>query len=63
MDDNSLPTDITECHKLLLAAFKQSVDLEQKVAQAQQQATQAKERLARTEQQVTELNRVLDETA
>ncbi len=33
MDDNSLPTDVTECHRLLLAAFKQSVQLEQQVAE------------------------------
>jgi transposase len=50
MDDtNSLPNDLTECHQLLLAAYQQSVQLEQKVASSQQQAA--------------ELNRVLDETA
>ena len=50
MDDaNSLPNDLTQCHQLLLAAFKQSVQLEQRVAQS--------------EQQVAELSRVLDETA
>jgi len=49
MDDNSLPNDVTECHRLLLAAFKQSVQLEQRVAES--------------EQQVAELSRVLDETA
>ena len=50
MDDaNSLPNDLTQCHQLLLAAYKQSVQLEKKVTASQQQAA--------------ELNRVLDETA
>jgi transposase len=50
MDDtNSLPTDLTECHRLLRAAYVQSVQLEQQAAEAQQQAA--------------ELTRVLDETA
>ena len=48
-DTNSLPNELTECHQLLLAAYQQSVQLEQKVASSQQQAA--------------ELNRVLDETA
>ena len=46
---NSLPNDLTECHQLLAAAYKQSVQLEQKATASQQQAA--------------ELNRVLDETA
>ncbi len=50
MDDaNSLPNDLTQCHQLLLAAYKQSVQLENKVATSRQKAT--------------ELGRVLDETA
>ena len=57
MDDtNSLPNDVTECHRLLFAAYKQSVQLEQ-------QATDAERRVAESEQQVAELGRVLDETA
>ncbi len=48
-DTNSLPNDLTQCHQLLLAAYKQSVQLEKKVATSQQQAA--------------ELKRVLDETA
>jgi transposase len=48
-ETNSLPNDLTECHHLLLAAYKQSVQLEQEVTTSQQQ--------------VAELNRVLDETA
>ena len=46
---NSLPDDLAECHQLLLAAYRQSVQLEQKVTASQQQAS--------------ELGRVLDETA
>ena len=50
MDDtNSLPNDLAECHELLLAAYRQSVQLEKQVATSQQEAA--------------ELNRVLDETA
>ena len=57
MDDtNSLPNDLTQCHQLLLAAFRQSVQLEQQAAEALQRA-------AESEQQVAELNRVLGETA
>ncbi len=57
MDDTHfLPNDVTECHELLLAAHKQSVELEQQAAEAQR-------RVAESEQQVAELNRVLDETA
>ncbi len=55
-DANSLPNDVTGCHQLLLAAYKQSVELER-------HATQAEQRVAQSEQQVAELNRVLDETA
>ncbi len=50
MDDaNSLPTDLAECHQLLLAAF--------------QQATQLERRAVDSAQQAAELRRVLDETA
>jgi transposase len=63
MNDNSLPNDVTECHELLLAAFKQSVQLEQQVADVKRRATQAEQRVAESEQQVAELGRVLDETA
>jgi transposase len=57
MDDtNSLPNDLVECHQLLLAAYQQSVQLEQQVKEAQQRA-------AESDQQAAELNRVLDETA
>ena len=60
MDDNSLPNDLTEYHQLLLAAFRQSLQLEQQVADTRQQAER---QAAESAQQVAELNRVLDETA
>jgi transposase len=57
MDDTSpFPSDLTQCHQLLLAAHKQSVELEQQAAEAEQ-------RVIASEQQVAELGRVLDETA
>ena len=67
---NSLPNDLAQCHQLLFAAHKQSVELEQQAAEATQQATQAKRHatqaerhVAESEQRVAELGRVLDETA
>jgi len=57
MDDtNPLPTDLDECHRILMAAYKQSKQLEQQTAEAQSRAFAS-------EQQVAELTRVLDETA
>ena len=57
MDDaNFLPNDLAACQRLLLAAFKQSVELEHQVADAKRHAAEA-------EQQATELSRVLDQTA
>ena len=53
---NSLPNDLTQCHQLLVAAYRQSVQLEQQAAQAQR-------RVAESQQRAAELNRVLDETA
>jgi transposase len=67
---DSLPNDLTQCHQLLVAAYRQSLELEQEAAEARQQAAAAEqlaagaERRARdSEQQTAELNRVLDETA
>ncbi|MCP5120642.1 MAG: IS66 family transposase [bacterium] len=60
---NSLPNDLTECHELLLAAYRQSVQLEQQAEEAKQRAAQAARRAAESQQQAAELNRVLDETA
>lgn len=64
MDDtNSLPNDLTECQELLLAAYQQSVELEQGAAEAKRDAREAERRVAEAEQEVAELKRVLDETA
>ena len=64
MDDApSLPTDVTACHRLLLAAYQQVLRLEQQATQATHQAAQAGQRVAQAEQQVDELQRVLDATA
>jgi transposase len=50
MDDaNFLPTDLAECQSLLLAAYRQAMQLEQRTAEAQQR--------------VAELGRVLDATS
>jgi len=62
-DANLLPNDLAECQRLLLAAFKQAVQLERQAADAKRDATQAKQRVVASEQQVAELSRVLDETA
>ena len=57
MDEtNPLPNDLSECQRLLMAAYKQSKQLEQ-------QTTEAQSRASASEQQVVELTRVLDETA
>ena len=78
MDDaNILPNDLGECQRLLLAAFKEAVQLERRAADAQQRASDAERKVKATErravaaeqrvvttgQQVSELNRVLDATA
>jgi transposase len=62
-DSNSLPTDVTECHRLLLAAFKQAVELERHATAAEKRATQAEQRVAASQHEVAEVKRVLDETA
>ena len=50
MDDTDpLPNDVTQCHQLLLAAYQQARQLEQRVAESQHE--------------VVELGRVLDATA
>jgi transposase len=78
MDDtNFLPNDLVECQRLLLAAFKEAAQLEQRTANAQrrardaerkvkateQRAVAAEQRVITTVQKVTELHRVLDATA
>ena len=46
---DSLPTDLAECHRLLLAAYKQAVQLERRATES--------------EQRIVELDRVLDATS
>ncbi len=55
-DSNPLPDNLSQCHRLLMAAYEQSKQLEQQTASAQRRASAS-------EQQVAELTRVLDETA
>ena len=57
MDDaNFLPTDLTECHRLLVAAYKQSVQLQRRTENVEQRAIESAQRVA-------ELDRVLDATS
>jgi transposase len=57
MDDaNGLPNDLTECHHLLLAAYKQAVHLEQQLADSVRRVTESEQRIA-------ELDRVLNATS
>jgi transposase len=61
MDDtHPLPSDLAECQRLLLAAFKQSVELERKSAAVDKRAER---RVAAAQEEVDELRRVLDDTA
>jgi hypothetical protein len=46
---DSLPTDLVECHRLLLAAYKQAMQLERRATES--------------EQRIAELDRVLDATS
>src|SRR5271155_2908127 len=53
---DSLPTDLVECHQLLLVAYKQAVQLERRATQSERRATESEQRIA-------ELDRVLDATS
>jgi len=53
---DSLPTDVAECHRLLLAAYKQAVQLERRATESERRATDSEQRIA-------ELDRVLDATS
>ena len=53
---DSLPTDLAECHRLLLAAYQQTVQLERTAAGSARRA-------AESEQRIAELDRVLDATS
>lgn len=63
MDEHSLPNDLAECQALLMAAFKQSVELERQVEEAKLAVGQAEQLATKSEQNAAELKRVLDETA
>lgn len=52
---DSLPTDLAECHRLLLAAYQQTVQLKGQAAESERRATESERRIA-------ELDRVLDAT-
>jgi transposase len=58
-----LPNDLSECQRLLVAAFKQSTQLERRVVESEQRLAAASQRVRESEQQVADLNRVLGETA
>src|ERR1700684_1991369 len=53
---DSLPTDLAECHQLLLAAYKQAVQLERRATQSERRGTDSEQRIA-------ELDRGLDATS
>jgi transposase len=53
---DSLPTNLAECHRLLLAAYKQAVQLERRATESERRATESQQRIA-------ELDRVLDATS
>ena len=53
---DSLPTDLAECHRLLLVAYKQAVQLERR-------ATESERRATNSEQRIAELDRVLNATS
>jgi transposase len=53
---DSLPTDLAECHRLLLVAYKQAVQLERRATESERRATDSEQRIA-------ELDRVLDATS
>lgn len=57
------PNDVAECHRLLVAAYRQAVQLEQQAAKAKRQVAQAEQRVAQSEQRVAELGRALDATS
>jgi len=57
MDEtHALPDDPAECHRLLLAAYRQAQELQQRLAASQRE-------VATSQHKVAELNRVLDQTA
>ncbi len=64
MDDaDFLPTDVTECHRLLVAAYQQAVQLQRRTDNAERRAIESEQHAAQSEQRVAELDRVLDATS
>ena len=64
MDDaNFLPSDLGQCQRLLLAAFREATERERRLADAERKAKAAERLASESERQVTDLGRVLDETA
>jgi hypothetical protein len=55
---DALPNALAECHHLLLAAFKETTQLERRVVAAEQSVAAATQRATQSEQQVAELGRV-----
>ena len=62
-DANPLPNDLSECQRLLVAAFQQATQLEDRVVESEQRLSEARQRVAESEEKAAELGRVLDETA
>ena len=58
-----IPDDLTECHRLLVAAYKQAMQLEKQATEAKQHAAKAQKRATESEQQAAEVGRVLDATS
>jgi hypothetical protein len=68
MDDaNALPNDVSECHRLPLAAFKQATLLERRAVESEKQIADLKRVLAETAASYEELQQehtaTLDELA
>ena len=61
--EQNIPDDLAECHRLLLAAFKQTVQLERRAHDAEQRVAESQQRIAQSEQRAAELDRVLDATS
>jgi len=60
---DTLPDDLAECQRLLLAAFKEATERERHVAELEQSLAASTQQATESEQQAADLSRVLDETA
>ncbi len=61
--EHNIPDDLAECQRLLLAAFKQTVQLERRAHNVEQRVAESQQRIAQSEQRAAELDRVLDATS